>query len=62
MGATRNIGILPDSLVAAHPPLSADGTALYLSLIWLVALGKDIWKAHVSRRRRLFKGRHLGPM
>ena len=41
----KNIGILPDSLVAAHPTMSADGTTLYFVSDMAGGFGKkDIWK------------------
>ncbi|MBG0860563.1 MAG: OmpA family protein [Bacteroidales bacterium] len=42
----KNIGILPDSLVAAHPALTTDGLTLYfVSDIAGGFGGKDIWKS-----------------
>jgi len=42
----KNMGILPDSVVAAHPALSSDGLTLYfVSDISGGFGGKDIWKA-----------------
>lgn len=42
----KNIGILPDSLVAAHPAISADGLTLYFVSDIAGGFGKkDIWKA-----------------
>jgi len=42
----KNIGILPDSLVAAHPALTNDGTTLYFVSEKPGGFGgKDIWKA-----------------
>lgn len=41
----KNIGILPDSLVAAHPALVSDGTTLYFVSDMTGGFGgKDIWK------------------
>jgi peptidoglycan-associated lipoprotein len=59
----KNIGILSDSLVAAHPALSPDGTTLYfVSDIPGGSGGKDIWM--VSRAApgdAWSKPRNLGP-
>lgn len=42
----KNIGILPDSLVAAHPAISNDGSTLYFVSDIAGGFGKkDIWKA-----------------
>lgn len=42
----KNIGILPDSLVAAHPALTSDGTTLYFVSDMPGGFGgKDIWKS-----------------
>ena len=42
----KNIGILPDSLVAAHPALTSDGLTLYFVSDMAGGFGgKDIWKA-----------------
>jgi peptidoglycan-associated lipoprotein len=42
----KNIGILPDSLVAAHPAISPDGSTLYFVSDIAGGSGKkDIWKA-----------------
>jgi len=41
----KNIGILPDSVVAAHPSLSSDGSTLYFVSDISGGFGKkDIWK------------------
>jgi peptidoglycan-associated lipoprotein len=49
-GDPENIGILPDSLVAAHPAISKDGTTLYFVSDLAGGYGKkDIWK--VTRLR-----------
>ena len=41
----KNLGILPDSVVAAHPSLSPDGLTLYfVSDIGGGSGKKDIWK------------------
>jgi peptidoglycan-associated lipoprotein len=46
----KNIGILPDSLVAAHPSISKDGLTLYFVSDLAGGFGKkDIWK--VTRLR-----------
>jgi peptidoglycan-associated lipoprotein len=46
----KNIGLLPDSLVAAHPSLSKDGLTLYFVSDMAGGFGKkDIWK--VTRLR-----------
>jgi peptidoglycan-associated lipoprotein len=46
----KNIGILPDSLVAAHPSISKDGLTLYFVSDQAGGFGKkDIWK--VTRLR-----------
>lgn len=46
----KNIGILPDSLVAAHPSISKDGLSLYFVSDLSGGFGnKDIWK--VTRLR-----------
>jgi peptidoglycan-associated lipoprotein len=42
----KNTGILPDSLVAAHPALSSDGSTLYFVSDIAGGFGKkDIWKS-----------------
>ena len=46
----KNMGILPDSLVAAHPAISPDGLTLYFVSDIAGGFGKkDIWK--VTRLR-----------
>jgi peptidoglycan-associated lipoprotein len=41
----KNIGILPDSVIAAHPSLSSDGSTLYFVSDIAGGFGKkDIWK------------------
>ncbi|TAL60091.1 MAG: hypothetical protein EPN88_16410 [Bacteroidetes bacterium] len=46
----KNIGILPDSLVAAHPAISPDGSTLYFVSDIAGGFGKkDIWKATKAR-------------
>ncbi|MZP55258.1 MAG: OmpA family protein [Bacteroidales bacterium] len=59
----KNIGILSDSLVAAHPALSADGTTLYfVSDIPGGSGGKDLWMAtRASSGDAWSKPRNLGP-
>ena len=59
----KNIGILSDSLVAAHPALSSDGTTLYfVSEIPGGSGGKDIWMAtRASSGDAWSKPRNLGP-
>jgi peptidoglycan-associated lipoprotein len=45
----KNIGVLPDSVVAAHPAISPDGTTLFfVSDIAGGSGGKDIWSAKRS--------------
>ena len=44
-GDPKNIGIMPDSLVAAHPSISKDGLTLYFVSDLAGGFGKkDIWK------------------
>jgi peptidoglycan-associated lipoprotein len=44
-GTPKNVGILPDSLVAAHPSISKDGLTLYFVSDLAGGSGKkDIWK------------------
>jgi peptidoglycan-associated lipoprotein len=59
----KNIGILPDSVVAAHPALSSDGLTLYfVSDISGGSGGKDIWKATRSTAGGTWsKPQNLGP-
>jgi peptidoglycan-associated lipoprotein len=59
----KNIGILPDSVVAAHPALSSDGLTLYfVSDISGGSGGKDIWKATRSTAGDTWsKPQNLGP-
>ena len=48
-GAPKNSGILPDSLVAAHPALSPDGATLYFVSDMPGGFGgKDIWSVTKS--------------
>ncbi|MCX6327171.1 MAG: OmpA family protein [Bacteroidia bacterium] len=45
----KNIGILPDSLVAAHPSISPDGSTLYFVSDIAGGFGKkDIWKVTMA--------------
>ncbi|HPY68256.1 MAG TPA: OmpA family protein, partial [Bacteroidales bacterium] len=62
-GEPKNIGILPDSLVAAHPALSPDGTTLYfVSDIPGGSGGKDIWMvSRASTGDAWSNPRNLGP-
>lgn len=59
----KNIGIMPDSLVAAHPSISKDGLTLYFVSDMPGGYGKkDIWK--VTRLRsgdQWSKPENLGP-
>jgi peptidoglycan-associated lipoprotein len=58
----KNIGILPDSLVAAHPSISPDGSTLYF--VSEIAGGsgkKDIWKVTRSGGGAWSKPVNLGP-
>ena len=57
----KNIGILPDSVVAAHPSISADGNTLFFVSDIEGGYGKkDIWK--VTREGgRWSKPENLGP-
>jgi peptidoglycan-associated lipoprotein len=59
----KNLGILPDSVVAAHPALSPDGRTLYfVSDISGGFGGKDIWKVTRSRAADAWsKPVNLGP-
>lgn len=59
----KNIGILSDSLVAAHPALSSDGTTLFfVSDIPGGSGGKDIWMvSRASTGDAWSKPRNLGP-
>jgi peptidoglycan-associated lipoprotein len=61
-GEPKNIGILPDSLVAAHPSISPDGSTLYF--VSEIAGGsgkKDIWKATRNGGEGWSKPVNLGP-
>jgi peptidoglycan-associated lipoprotein len=59
----KDIGILPDSVVAAHPAISPDGLTLYfVSDISGGSGGKDIWKATRSAAGDAWsKSENLGP-
>ncbi len=59
----KNLEILPDSLVAAHPALSPDGLALYFVSDMSGGVGgKDIWKATRSGGSTAWsKPQNLGP-
>lgn len=59
----KNVGILSDSLVAAHPALSPDGTTLYfVSDIPGGSGGKDIWMvSRASTGDAWSRPRNLGP-
>jgi peptidoglycan-associated lipoprotein len=59
----KNIGILPDSLVAAHPAISSDGLTLYfVSDMAGGSGGKDIWSATKSNASAPWsKPVNLGP-
>lgn len=58
----KNIGILPDSLIAAHPSISPDGSTLYF--VSEIAGGsgkKDIWMVTKSGDGAWSKPVNLGP-
>lgn len=59
----KNIGILSDSLVAAHPAISADGTTLYFVSDIAGGFGrKDIWKSTRAKGAGVWsKPENLGP-
>ncbi len=58
----KNIGILPDSVVAAHPSISPDGSTLYfVSDISGGSGKKDIWKVTRSGNGAWSKPENLGP-
>lgn len=58
----KNIGILPDSVVAAHPSISADGTELYFVSDIAGGSGKkDIWKVTRKGGGAWSKPVNLGP-
>ncbi|MCU0462713.1 MAG: OmpA family protein [Bacteroidales bacterium] len=62
-GEPKNVGILPDSVVAAHPALSEDGLTLYfVSDITGGSGGKDIWMAtRTGTGGAWSKPKNLGP-
>lgn len=58
----KNIGILPDSVVAAHPSISSDGSILYFVSDIAGGSGKkDIWKVTRSGSGAWSKPENLGP-
>jgi peptidoglycan-associated lipoprotein len=59
----KNIGILPDSIVAAHPALSPDGRTLYFVSDMAGGFGgKDIWMSiRNSEGDEWSKPKNLGP-
>jgi peptidoglycan-associated lipoprotein len=58
----KNIGILPDSVVAAHPSISPDGSTLYFVSDIAGGSGKkDIWKVTRSGNGAWSKPQNLGP-
>jgi peptidoglycan-associated lipoprotein len=58
----KNIGILPDTLIAAHPSLSPDGSTLYFVSDIAGGSGKkDIWKSTRSDGGAWSKPVNLGP-
>ena len=58
----KNIGILPDSLVAAHPSISPDGSTLYFVSDIAGGFGKkDIWKVTRAGSGAWSKPVNLGP-
>jgi peptidoglycan-associated lipoprotein len=58
----KNIGILPDSVVAAHPSISPDGTELYFVSDISGGFGKkDIWKVTRNGGGPWSKPVNLGP-
>ena len=58
----KNIGILPDSLVAAHPSISPDGSKLYFVSDIAGGSGKkDIWMVTSSGNGAWSKPVNLGP-
>jgi peptidoglycan-associated lipoprotein len=62
-GDPKNIGIMPDSLVAAHPSISKDGLTLYFVSDLAGGFGKkDIWKVTRIRQGDAWsKPVNLGP-
>jgi len=58
----KNVGILPDSVVAAHPSISQDGSTLYFVSDIAGGFGKkDIWKVTRSGGGAWSKPVNLGP-
>lgn len=58
----KNIGILPDSVIAAHPSISPDGSTLYFVSDISGGFGKkDIWKVTRSGEGAWSKPVNLGP-
>jgi peptidoglycan-associated lipoprotein len=58
----KNIGILPDSLVAAHPSISHDGSTLYFVSDIAGGYGKkDVWKVTRTGGGAWSKPVNLGP-
>jgi peptidoglycan-associated lipoprotein len=58
----KNLGILPDSLVAAHPSVSPDGSTLYFVSDIEGGFGKkDIWKVTRAGTGAWSKPVNLGP-
>ncbi|MBK7131695.1 MAG: OmpA family protein [Bacteroidales bacterium] len=58
----KNIGVLPDSVVAAHPSISPDGSTLYFVSDIAGGSGKkDIWKVTRSGNGAWSKPENLGP-
>lgn len=58
----KNIGILPDSMVAAHPAISPDGSTLYFVSDIAGGFGrKDIWKSAKGQDGTWSKPVNLGP-
>jgi peptidoglycan-associated lipoprotein len=62
-GEPKNIGILPDTLVAAHPALTEDGNTLYfVSDVKGGSGGKDIWMVNRSQEGDQWSSpQNLGP-
>jgi peptidoglycan-associated lipoprotein len=62
-GDPKNIGIMPDSLVSAHPSISKDGLTLYFVSDLAGGFGKkDVWKVTRIRQGDLWsKPVNLGP-
>ncbi|HZK62289.1 MAG TPA: OmpA family protein, partial [Anaerovoracaceae bacterium] len=58
----KNLGILPDTLVAAHPSISPDGSTLYFVSDLSGGFGnKDIWKVTRTEGGAWSKPVNLGP-